>query len=593
MTSWRTIFGCDLRTLALFRVGLGVALLIDLLSRARDFRAHYTLFGAVPPLPQGTPFLVSWVEPFLNISWVQAGLFFFDGLAALAVLVGYRTRLATIIGWCLLNVIQIRNPLVSQGGDLLLRLLYFWAIFLPIGARYSVDAALDLSAKKEPSNAHFSMGTLAILLQVACLYFFSAFLKSDPEWMPEGTALYYALHLESLVLPFGRWLREFHEVVQGLTYFTWGLELIGPILLFSPWLFLPLRILMVTLFGLLHLGIVVCMNVGLFPLMNFVSLVPFIPAWVWDSMKVRLQKSGSGELAIFYDQGCDGCRKLCLLLRTFLMLPSTPIHPAQSDSTTQAMMGENAYVVRDARGQYYGKWDAVVVLVSHSPVFSMFGKLLSFSFMKTAGAWLSGNIESHRGKLSCLFERVLPYRDYRLYLPRTMEVIVGLLVVYMVFINIATSPILPGPIPDPIALVKKGLRINQKWNMFAPHPRKKDGWLVIFGRLVDGTDVDLYNLRSTPPVFKDSSFEHYPYANYRWRKYLHKIVVKKGKYARPSYGRYLCNRWNESHPPLQQVRFLEVYFFKVQTPPPDSTAASTEPKPFSIFKYSCLKHKII
>ena len=44
----REIFGIDLRTLALFRVGLGALLLVDLALRARDLTAHYTDAGILP-----------------------------------------------------------------------------------------------------------------------------------------------------------------------------------------------------------------------------------------------------------------------------------------------------------------------------------------------------------------------------------------------------------------------------------------------------------------------------------------------------------------------------------------------------------------
>ena len=62
-------------------------------------------------------------------------------------MIGYRARLATIACWFLVMSIHNRNPMILSAGDILLRLLLFWAMFLPLGARYSVDAALD----KNPS----------------------------------------------------------------------------------------------------------------------------------------------------------------------------------------------------------------------------------------------------------------------------------------------------------------------------------------------------------------------------------------------------------------------------------------------------------
>jgi hypothetical protein len=42
------LFGVDLRSLALVRIGVGTLLLADLALRSRDFRAHYTDFGILP-----------------------------------------------------------------------------------------------------------------------------------------------------------------------------------------------------------------------------------------------------------------------------------------------------------------------------------------------------------------------------------------------------------------------------------------------------------------------------------------------------------------------------------------------------------------
>jgi hypothetical protein len=69
----------------------------------------------------------------------QALLFGIAAVAALAMLVGYRTRLAVFVVWVLVLSIQVRNPFLDSSADDLLRLLLFWAMFLPLGAYWSVD----------------------------------------------------------------------------------------------------------------------------------------------------------------------------------------------------------------------------------------------------------------------------------------------------------------------------------------------------------------------------------------------------------------------------------------------------------------------
>ena len=121
---------------------------------------------------------------------------------------------ALVISLVMLISLHNRAPLVLQGGDNLLLLVLFWMCFLPIGQRYSIDAALvdpRQPASRPVPNAYLSVATVAILLQAMAVYFFSAFLKSGDEWYPDGTAIYYALPWTTQ--PLG--LRNFGKMSSG------------------------------------------------------------------------------------------------------------------------------------------------------------------------------------------------------------------------------------------------------------------------------------------------------------------------------------------------------------------------------------------
>lgn len=287
LTSYREIFGADLRTLALFRVLLGAFLIVDLMLRARDVVAHYTDFGVMP-----RSVLVDNLSPgafSLHIvngtAAFQIGLFLLAGLFALLLIAGWRTRTMTIISWFLLLSLQNRNTIIHSGEDQLVMVLMFWAIFLPLGARYSVDAALDPTHKDgetKPSNAFFSGATLALLIQGMSVYFFSALLKSDPRWIPDGTAVYYTLQLDYFVTPLALWFRQFETLLQGLTYYVWTLELVGPILIFSPLLHRPLRALIMLALVTMHIGFMLFLEIGIFPIISIIMILTFTPGWMWD-----------------------------------------------------------------------------------------------------------------------------------------------------------------------------------------------------------------------------------------------------------------------------------------------------------------------
>ena len=77
-------------------------------------------------------------------------------MALVALLLGYRTRLAAFWAFVLLASIHVRTPPLLQAGDTLLRVLFFWSLFLPLGARCSLDAR----PQPAPQPAEQSVATL-------------------------------------------------------------------------------------------------------------------------------------------------------------------------------------------------------------------------------------------------------------------------------------------------------------------------------------------------------------------------------------------------------------------------------------------------
>jgi hypothetical protein len=217
----------------------------------------------------------------------QGALFAVAGLFAVALLVGWRTRLAACASWFLLVSLHARNPMVLQGGDVLLRLLLFWGNFLPLGARCSVGGLFRRGDKPPPSRA-LSMGTAALLLQVCFVYWFAAALKDDPSWRSEGTAVYYALSIDQFATPLGKYLLGFPGLLRGLTFATLGIEVLGPALLFVPIRTGPVRFAVVVGFLLFHLaGLGLCLELGPFPWVCAVAWLALLPGWFWDRVAGR------------------------------------------------------------------------------------------------------------------------------------------------------------------------------------------------------------------------------------------------------------------------------------------------------------------
>lgn len=282
----------DLRSLAAYRIAIALVLLVDLATRAVDLSDHYTDRGFYPRAARIALEHSDWYDGEIRYewslhmlsgeAWAQAGLFLLAALFAAGMLAGYRTRLCTAASAVLLCSLQARNPLVLDAGDTLLRCIMIWSIFLPLGAAFSVDRRRDASP---PGRMRvLSVGSAALLLQVAVMYWFTATAKHDPIWTRDYSAVYYVLNLDVITTPFGHWLLRFPRLLQVLTFTTFWLELVGPCLALCPLLTRWPRAAVVVCFWLLHLGMAVTLALGILEWVVIAAWFPFLPGVAWDAL---------------------------------------------------------------------------------------------------------------------------------------------------------------------------------------------------------------------------------------------------------------------------------------------------------------------
>lgn len=267
--------------------------------RVPDLAAHYTDAGVLPraDLLAHQDILSHWsfdVNLISGGAFVAGLLFAITALAAVGLLVGYCTRLMNLIVWLLVVSFEWRNPLLVGGGEVLLRVLLFWGLFLPLGAVWSVDRARRRDATPVPSRVT-SIPVAALYLQIAFVYWFAVILKSGPEWRFKGTALYDALSIDQLAKPLGHTLVHYPGLLTVMTFGVLALEAFGPFLLLSPFFTARARIVGVFLFASLHLGIWLTLGMGMFPAIAGGCLVCFLPAVFWDGLarRRRLQRARS------------------------------------------------------------------------------------------------------------------------------------------------------------------------------------------------------------------------------------------------------------------------------------------------------------
>lgn len=283
------MFTLDPRSLAVLRVGLGVHLLVHLTLLLPDVPAFFTDAGFLPrdarvrlTAEEESTFPPYWVSPHMlsGGATLQYALFAVAAGLAVAVAAGYRTRAAVFGSWVLVVGLQARNPMAFHGGDMLLRCLLFWCLFLPLGARWSLDAR----RRPGPAGPVYSLASAGLVVQLACVYLATAIAKDDPAWREDFTALHYALHSDLFTTRIGHALTAYPGLLRGLTAGALWLELLGPLVLLCPWGGWRARVAVVAGFWGLHLGIASTMNLGLFPYTCLLYWAAVLPGGFWDAL---------------------------------------------------------------------------------------------------------------------------------------------------------------------------------------------------------------------------------------------------------------------------------------------------------------------
>ncbi len=259
----------NLNSLAALRIACALALLGDLVARAVNLTAHYTDAGVLPRWAHTYEATLS-VHMLGGSFAFQITLFALAAALAIALLLGWRTRIVSILSWWLLLSLHQRNPLVLSMGDGLFLLVLFWGMFLPWGERWALDRR-TLEAEQVTG-----LPCLGYLVQMAVLYPMTAYLKSGAEWK-DGTAVYYALTAAQYETPPGQWLRSVILAHPGLstllTYGVLALEYALGVLLLVP----ALRGLGVALVWFLQLGLGLGLSLGFFPIFASVAVIGLIP----------------------------------------------------------------------------------------------------------------------------------------------------------------------------------------------------------------------------------------------------------------------------------------------------------------------------
>ena len=281
----KTCVQIDTRTLAVFRVFVGLLILADLVLRSRNFSFYYTDDGVVPrslAMALGPDNAFSFFHLTTDPTLI-ALLFVLHGLIAIQLILGYKTRVAILFSFLFVVSLDNHNPLVTSYADTLFRLLLFWAIFLPLGERWSIDA---VHRDREPRTSFAGIATACILLQMVVMYLINGLNKTHSEVWTSGNAAGKVMGIDEMTFLLGDFVRNFP------TLLGYGGRLWFYMLLVS-WLLILLpgrkRLPLVFLFMGGHASFALTVRIGAFAYVALAGLLLFIQTPVWEDAKRLLR----------------------------------------------------------------------------------------------------------------------------------------------------------------------------------------------------------------------------------------------------------------------------------------------------------------
>ena len=282
--SWDYWFGqVDARPIGIFRILFTLILLKDAIYRLFLGELFYSDTGIAPPLLMADIYRTfRWsLMDHLGADWQVTLFLVLWILVLIGLLVGYQTKLMTILNWILIVSIHERNIFMLSGADTTLRVLSFWIMFLPMGRAYALDRRL----KPTLPDTAFAFPLRIIQLQFAFIYVAAALLKLHGITWIEGSAVYHAMQLRSFTHPIADWMLTIapYWMFQVSTWFILIAEGAFFVLMFLPFGQPRLKALGLLATGSVHVGIGIIMAIPNFSIVMIVSyLLFFEDAWlIW------------------------------------------------------------------------------------------------------------------------------------------------------------------------------------------------------------------------------------------------------------------------------------------------------------------------
>ena len=371
------------KPLAVMRMIVGAVLLVQayVLWKYRDI-----LVNPDGPLPWSIS--DTWVDPLLpKLSHVVAGfgslglgsgaaiatVLAIHAIASAFYMVGYRTRLSTVAAWASFVLIKNSSFPYTYGIGAMILIVLFYSLFMPVAREWSLDRALQPRDREQPPG-DASLCVLMFRLHLCIVYTAAAFSKAVGAQWWSGDAIWRALTLPQFRQFDPQPLLAFPALLVAVSAVTIVSQALYPVLVWTR-----LRIFIVVLAELMHLGIAIFLGLWLFSAMMIALNTAAWGQALWRALAAPArrapQPARASHLKVVYDGACPFCDDYVRYQRLQaaterLELVDARTHPEvlAEHAISHAHLEDGMVVIMDGR-QHHGA-DAVHVLsrLSEPPV---------------------------------------------------------------------------------------------------------------------------------------------------------------------------------------------------------------------------------
>lgn len=603
----------DVRWLGIFRVALGTLLVVEVLRRWYYAPAFYTNDGLLPNhyslfAPMGRN-VFSIYHAFSSYGEVSVA-FLLTLFVFLAFTAGYRTKLFHALSALCITSLNARNLFVENGGTVVVNILTLYTLFLPLGARFSLDAVREsLKRRQDRSVADLnrpdplrrpertsSLVVLLLLVQWSSIYFFNTVQKDGEGWR-NGSALYWFFQQDRIVTWFGVWARGHLplSLIRLMTYGALCIEGSLSILILFPFWQRWTRRVVLLLVWTLHGFIALSARIGPFSyaMMLFPLLLLGAEDFAWIT---RPFCSRARVRAVVLTAESPFIFALARVLDRFDPFDRLVFVDRRQTALVPAGAPHEPFLVVNESGDIFRHAAAFRELTRSLPFGVVPRTLLRIPGVEAAFVALARRLDSrHRAwaratgvrragedPATARAVRVLPVpalraqlREYAGVLREGAVVMLGIAVIAAILVqNSFVSRRLNVARAEWMIELVEYPRILQGWSMFAPEPPYEDGRVVVDGRTADGRHFDPF--ADGVPNFDAYAPNGWGHSQF-WCDYHNRIRFADNAHHRQHLRDYLLRQHELSGHPENRLVAFDVWWVSERSPVPGH--ARGEPLP--------------